>query len=62
MCIRDSIYHVLENKLSHGGTADIAVADEKYLNHYIFPPEMPHFALFYALLWISSRVTVFRKL
>ena len=39
-----------------------AVADEKYFNHYIFPPEMPRFALFYALFWISSRVTVFRKL
>lgn len=26
-----------------------AVADEKYFNHYIFPPEMPRFALFYAL-------------
>ncbi|MEI3218853.1 MAG: hypothetical protein V8S08_03450 [Lachnoclostridium sp.] len=39
-----------------------AVADEKYFNHYIFPPEMPRFALFYALFWISSRITVFRKL
>ena len=27
----------------------IAVADKKYFNHCIFPPEMPHFALFYAL-------------
>ena len=25
------------------------MADEKYLNHYIFPSEMPRFALFYAL-------------
>ena len=38
------------------------VADKKYFYHYIFPPEMPRFALFYALFWISSRVTVFRKL
>lgn len=27
----------------------VAVADEKHFNHYIFPPEMPRFALFYAL-------------
>jgi len=40
----------------------IAVADKKHFNHYIFPPEMPRFALFYALFWISSRLTVFRKL
>lgn len=26
-----------------------AVADEKYFYHYIFPPETPRFALFYAL-------------
>lgn len=40
----------------------IAVADEKYFNHCILPPEMPRFALFYALFGISSRVTVFQKL
>lgn len=40
----------------------IAVADEQYFNHYIFPPEMPRFALFYALFRISSSLTVFRKL
>ena len=32
---------VLENELRHGGTADVAVADEKYLNHYKIPPSMP---------------------
>ena len=35
-----------------------AVADEKYFNHYIFPPEMPRFALFYALFRISPVFTV----
>ena len=36
-----SIDQVLENVLRHGAAADIAVANEKYFNHYIFPPEMP---------------------
>ncbi len=57
-----SVDQVLENVLRHGTAADVAVADEKYLNHYIFPPEMPRFALFYALFRISSSLTVFRKL
>jgi hypothetical protein len=51
-----------EDAFGHGAAADVAVANEKYLNHCIFPPEMLRFALFYALFWISSRVTVFRKL
>lgn len=34
------------------------MANKKYFNYYIFPPEMHRFALFYTLFWISSRVTL----
>ena len=42
-----SVDQILENVLRHGTAADVAVANEKYLNHYIFPPEI---ASFYPIL------------
>ena len=37
-----------EYALSHGGTADVAVADEKYFNFHVFPPKKVRFAAFCA--------------
>ena len=38
-----------EDALRHRASADVAVADEKYFYHYIFPPEMLDFTVFSAL-------------
>ena len=39
----------------------LAVANEKYFNHYIFHPEMHHFALFYTLFGIFVILHNFRQ-
>ena len=52
---------VLENELHHGGTADVAVADEKYFNHNLYNPPKAFKALYFLAFSVSSIFSCFTR-